>query len=145
MVGKYPADKLRMYPHLMVGDIVIWEQYLGTVDHGFGSFDYDVHVGEGIVLMEEWEPEIKAMALALSEKRIDVVGWVDDVPTIIEVKPSASLSAIGQVLCYRELYSTRFPGVIRPLLVIVTDFELPDIRKLCKTFGISFVVLVVAA
>jgi hypothetical protein len=141
MVGKYPAEKLRMYPHLMVGDIAIWDRFLALEDHGFDSFDYDVHVGEGIIPSAEWTPEIQAMALALSEKRIDVVGWVHDVPTIIEVKPSASLSAIGQVLCYRELYSTRFPGVVRPFLMIVTDFELPDIRKLCSVFGISFVLV----
>lgn len=141
MVGKFPPEKLRMYPHLMVGDIIIWEEFLVRGDHGFDSFDYDVHVGEGIVPNAEWTPEIKAMALALSEKRIDVVGWVHDVPTIIEVKPSASLSAVGQVLCYRELYSSRFPGVVRPLLMIVTDFELPDIRKLCVSFGISFVLV----
>jgi hypothetical protein len=141
MVGKFPPSKLRMYPHLMIGDIAIWEEFLVEGDHSFDSFDYDVHVGEGVVPSPEWSNEVKAMALALSEKRIDVVGWVGDVSSIIEVKPSASLSAIGQVLCYRELYSTHFPARLRPLLMIVTDFELPDIRKLCSIFKISYVVV----
>jgi len=141
MPGKYPAEKLHRYPHLMISDIRIWEQYLEVVDHGFDSFDYDVHVGEGVVPGEGWEPEIKAMALALSEKRIDVVGWKSGIPTIIEVKPSAALSAIGQALCYRELYVRRNPAGVRPLLMIVTDFEMPDIRWLCGRFGIRFVLV----
>lgn len=141
MSPKYPPEKLHKYPHLMVGDIRVWEQYLGTVEPEFDSFDYDVHVGEGVKPSDDWDETIKTMALALSEKRIDVLGWKNNVPTIIEVKPSASLSAIGQVLCYRELYSSRYPGVVRPLLMIVTDFEMPDIRKLCFSFGIRFVVV----
>jgi hypothetical protein len=141
MVGKFPPSKLRMYPHLMVGDIAIWEEFLSVGDNSFDSFDYDVHVGEGVVLSPEWSDEVKAMALTLSEKRIDVVGWSGDVPTIIEVKPSASLSAIGQVLCYRELFSSRFPAVFGPGMLIVTDFELPDIRNLCLIFKIAYVVV----
>ena len=141
MVGKYPAEKLKMYPHLMVGDIAIWEEFLVSVFNVFDSFDYDVHVGEGITPSKDWSPEIQAMAMALSEKRIDVVGWEGDVPTIIEVKPSASLSAIGQILCYRELFSARFPTEARPLIMIVTDFEMPDIRSLSLIFGFRFVIV----
>ena len=141
MPGKYPAEKLHRYPHLMISDIRIWEQYLEVADHGFDSFDYDVHVGEGVEPMESWTGEIKAMAMALSEKRIDVLGWKANVPTIIEVKPQAALSAIGQVLCYRELYEQRSPAEVRPLLMILTNFEMPDIRWLCGRFGIRYVVL----
>lgn len=145
MTGKYPAEKLRKYPHLMVGDIRIWEQYLEVVDHKFDSFDYDVHVGKGVKPSEDWSEDIKTMALALSEKRIDVLAWKDNTSVIIEVKPQAALSAIGQVLCYRELYEQRYPGRVRPLLMILTDFEMPDIRWLCGRFGIRYVVVGVAA
>jgi hypothetical protein len=137
----YPPEKLHKYPHLMVSDIRIWEQYLETVEYEFKSFEYDVHVGTGIEVNPEWEPAIKLMALSLSEKRIDVVGWVGNVPTIIEVKPSASLAAIGQVLAYRALYVQRFPDRVTPLLMIVTDMESPDMRFLCREFGIKLVVV----
>lgn len=139
MATQYPPDKLKKYPHLMVSDIRIWEHYLETVNHGFSSFEYDVHVGEGLLVDTEWEPEIKRMAVALSEKRIDVVGWKGEIPVIIEVKPAASMSAIGQVLSYRELYIERFGKSISPLLMIVTDRELPDTKFLCNRFGIRLV------
>lgn len=77
MRGIYPVEKLRKYPHLMVSDIRVWEEYVGRMDPPFDRFEYDVHVGEGIKVREEWEESIKRMALALSEKRIDVVGWKD--------------------------------------------------------------------
>lgn len=141
MPGKYPAEKLHKYPHLMVGDIRIWEQYLEVGDPEYDSYDYDVHVGEGVKPSESWDTKVKAMALALSEKRIDVLAWKGNEPTIIEVKPQAALSAIGQVLSYGELYVVRYPANIRPLMMILTDFEMPDIYWLCKRFGIRYVVV----
>lgn len=137
----FPPEKLKKYPHLMVSDIRIWERFLDLVDHKFESFEYDVHVGEGVKIEDSWEPEVKRMALALSEKRIDVVGWRNGVPTIIEVKPAASMSAIGQVLSYRRLFVRRFKEPTIPLLMIVTDREVPDTKFLCGVFGIKLVVV----
>lgn len=140
-MSSFPPGKLKKYPHLMVSDVRLWEHYLETVDHKFTSFEYDTHVGEGVKLEDSWEPETKRLAIALSEKRIDVVGWKALVPTIIEVKPGASMSAIGQVLSYRELFVRRFKEATRPLLMIVTDREMPDTAFLCKAFGIKLVVV----
>jgi len=137
----YPPDKLRKFPHLMVSDIRIWERYLETVDHRFSSFDYDVHVGEGVKVAEETLTETDMGAPALLEKRIDVVGWANKIPTVIEVKPGASMSAIGQVLSYRELFIERFKDSIHPLMMIVTDREMIDTKSLCTRFGIKLVVV----
>lgn len=139
MAGYYSPDKLRAYPHMMVGDVRIWDVFLDTVSHGFDRFQYDVHVGEGLTPSPNWEEIVVSMAMALTEKRIDVVGWNKNVPTIIEVKPFASLSAVGQVLCYRELFRVRFPQEVSPLLMIVTDQAMPDMAYLTTHFGIIYI------
>lgn len=133
----FPPEKLRKYPHLMVGDVEIWERYLGRFADQWDNFEYDVRVGEGIKTEPGEEEKYKLMATALSEKRIDVVGHRGAVTTIIEVKPSAMLSAIGQLLSYQILYEERYPlrGPVKMLLI--TDRIGPDLEKLCRKFEIS--------
>jgi hypothetical protein len=135
--GKFGIGKYSVYPHLLYRDVAIWERFLEVLDHGFDSFDYDVHVGSGVEVKDDWPDEIKTMALALSEKRIDVVGWKGESGTIIEVKAGASLSAVGQVLCYRVLYKQRFALSEVSSLLIVTDYLTPDMVSLCGGFDIG--------
>lgn len=135
--GKFGTGKYRVYPHLLYRDVEIWERFLDRLDHGFDSFDYDIHVGAGVGVKDDWPHEIKVMALALSEKRIDVVGWKGDAGTIIEVKSGASLSAVGQVLCYRVLYKARFALSEVSSLLIVTDYFSVDMLGLCREFDIE--------
>ena len=67
-------------------DISIWERFIESHPEYFDSVDYDWRVGEGIVPDQEWEENYKRMVTMLSQKRIDVVGWNDEKPTIVEVK-----------------------------------------------------------
>lgn len=135
----FPAEKLRKYPHLMVSDVAIWERYLDKFANQWDAFEYDVRVGQGIVTKPELEEKYKHMATALTEKRIDVVAARGAVTTIIEVKPSAMLSAVGQLLSYQILYEERYPlkGPVKMLLI--TDRIGPDLENLCRKFGISLI------
>lgn len=143
IVGKplFPPEKLVRYPHLMVQDVLIWERYLEQHATEWIGFRYDVRVGEGIELPES-EPEyIRGMALALTEKRIDVLGEKGNEVWIIEVKPNAMLSAVGQVLSYQVLFEDRFPDQPKPKLMIVTDRKGPDLQSIAAKFNISVVVV----
>ena len=137
----FPPEKLVRYPHLMVGDVEIWERYLELHAKEWTGFRYDVRVGEGIELPKSQPEYIRGMALALTEKRIDVVGEKGNDVWIIEVKPNAMLSAVGQVLSYQVLFEDRFPEERKPYLMIVTDRKGPDIDSLCQRFNISLVVV----
>jgi hypothetical protein len=57
----------------------------------------------------------------LSQKRIDVLGWVGESPTIVEVKLRVGLGTLGQVLGYRALFVEEFRHIERPELLIVCE------------------------
>jgi len=137
----FPPEKLHKYPHLMVSDVAIWERYLEKYGKEWDSFEYDVRVGEGITIPATETESMRIMAQALWEKRIDVVGRKGPRVFIIEVKPSAMLSAIGQVLSYQILFEERYPeqGPVR--MMIVTDRAGPDLERLCLKFDIALVVV----
>lgn len=137
----FAPEKLKKYPHLMVNDVVIWERYLDQHAKEWDSFEYDVRVGEGQQPNPEHPKYIQSMAVALSEKRIDVVGHRGSHVWIIEVKPSAMLSAVGQLISYQILYEERFPGSGPTELMVITDRVGPDLENLCKKFHISIAVV----
>src|SRR5215813_5053487 len=81
---------------------------------GYDRIDFQVRVGAGAPPDPSLSPEIQALATSLTQKRIDVVAWLDGVPTIIEVKIRVSLGALGQLLGYRTLWPTSFAGTPEP-------------------------------
>ena len=138
MKGKYPYKKMLKYPHLAPQDKIIWERFIDDNPDYFTSVDYDVKVGEGQTIKakphamtaEEWRKH--------TQKRIDVVGYKDNTIYIIELKPSASFSAIGQAVSYALLYRQEFKPSGEILPTIITDREVLDIRNLCNQQGILY-------
>lgn len=129
------------YPHMLTEDVGIWERFLERFGKLYSSFAYDVHVGEGLRDVEGLSAEHKFASMELLYKRIDVVGLFGAETHIIEVKPDAGISAIGQVFCYEVLYRRDFKvlGTIRK--VIVTDHLWPDHEFLFKRFDILYYVV----
>lgn len=129
------------YPHMLSEDVAIWERFLVRFPETYDSFSYDVHVGEGLRDQDGVAEEVKFASMELIYKRIDVVGMVGSEVHIIEVKPDAGLSAVGQVMCYEALFERDFKptGGIRK--VIVTDRMWPDHEFLFKKFGILYYVV----
>jgi hypothetical protein len=132
-VGKYP----HMFPH----DINIWERFLDTYGSEYILFDYDIKVGTGVPPESGIAENYARMQDILSKFRIDCVGILPSSIDIIEVKPNASLSAIGQLLSYVELYKRDFLPSSPVRGVIVTDRELPDIRHLTEVHGFGYYVV----
>ena len=126
------------YPHLAPQDKIIWDKFIDDHPDYFDSVDYDVRVGTGQTISakphamtaEEWR--------AHTQKRIDVVGYKDDLIYIVELKPSASFSAIGQAVSYALLYRAEFNPKEKILPTIITDREVLDIRNLCNQQGILY-------
>lgn len=140
-VTLFPAEKLRKYPHLMVSDVEIWERYLDLYAKQWDSFAYDVRCGEGVPQSKTGKEGIGQKADTLWEKRIDVVGLRGSELFIIEVKPAAMLSAIGQLLSYEVLFKERYPDEPDPKLMLITNWAGPDLKSLCSKFKIALVVV----
>ena len=125
------------YPHMLKNDVSLWESFLKLYGDYFDVFDYDVHLGEGNPVKLPALPNIVSATKSLTQKRIDAVGYRNDEVWIFEVKPDAGLSALGQLIGYRDLW-IRERG--RPDIfyqAIVTDFLGVDDKYLFELHGIK--------
>jgi hypothetical protein len=132
MPPRFPAEILAKYPHMAPLDVPVWEKFL--IQHGpeFTGFDYDVRVGKGITPAADLPEPYRSDAIMLSQKRIDVVGYRPSGIWIIEVKPQASIAALGQVLTYTELFiaTRRHDLPVTPIVVCESiDTDMAEIFK----------------
>lgn len=136
MSPEAPFEIKQRFLHLLPAEKALWQKWLSLNSQGWTGYEYDVHVGEGIIVPEEYPEWGKYLSRLLTQKRIDVVAYRMGTPWIFEVKPQAGLSAYGQLLAYRELFMRQFPTATRPELAIVTDFLNPDEDYLYVKAGI---------
>lgn len=123
----------------MPEDVAVWEQYIRWHPDQPWEMDYDIKVGIGRTPLEEQPPEIAKMWRDLTRKRIDAVAWAADDIYLIELKPRASLGAVGQVLGYSELWEDLHDSSrrIRPMIVCFdTD---PDTNRVAASSGVRIV------
>lgn len=126
----------KRFLHLLPTERNLWEKWFSKYSQGWEGYEYDVHVGEGVTVGEDYPDWARSMAKLLTQKRIDVLAWRQGRPWIFEVKPQAGLSAYGQLLAYRELWMRENPGKPRPELAVVTDILNPDEEYLYRGAGI---------
>jgi len=138
---RFRFHKLSKYPHLMPADVAIWERFLERYTDFYDEVEYDARVGSGIEPSDDWPEEIKRDVHALTQKRIDAVGYTKSEIDIIEIKPRASTSAIGQVLSYRELFVRDRKPALPVRGVIITDTLAPDIEELAEKYEITVIVV----
>ena len=124
------------FTHMMPGDVPLWQRFLAQHGEYFDRFEYDVHVGQGVDISPAWPEEIVRVALALTRKRIDAVGYRGSEVWLFEVKPDAGLSALGQILAYKALWERGRGKAASMYLAIVTDRVNPDEAYLFDTHGI---------
>ena len=134
---KVPLDKIRQFPHMMPGDIEIWEAFLKQYTYEFYDFRYDVHVGKGYVLTPDAPDWAKKHARIVTQKRIDVVARKGGLLYVIEVKPDAGLAAFGQAQAYRYLLQAEWTLDTLPHGAIITDFLDDDTRKVLELHDIT--------
>ncbi len=119
MAGRLVYGKRFHYPHMLDDEKQVWEKYMDENPGKFESVDYDFRVGIGAPVPPGEEKNYSRMITMLSQKRIDVIGWNGDDPTIIEVKTRVGLGALGQVLGYKTLFIKEHKTFPKPELLIV--------------------------
>lgn len=124
MAGRLKYGERYRYPHLMEDEIRIWEKFMAIYPGKFETVDYDFRVGHGAQVSDDLADNFSRMATMLSQKRIDVIGWIGDSPTIIEIKRRVGLSTLGQIKGYRTLFVKYF-----------RNFEVPKILVVCETIS----------
>lgn len=127
MFGRFAYGERYKYPHMISQESEVWERFM-TLNPGFFiTVDYDWRVGQGVSVPFPLTENISRMARMLSQKRIDVMGWNEGQPTIVEVKNRVGIQTLGQVLGYQVLFSQEFPNISKPeMMVVCQDIDKDD-------------------
>jgi len=141
MPGLYKYEKMIKYPHFRPEETLIWNRFIEKYPDYFESVDYDVRVGTPADYSLYPKDEYRKALEKLTLKRIDVVGYSMNKAFIIEVEPKADIRGIGEVLAKVELFKEAYPGFREYYGMLITDFEKPDVRRLCGKYNIIYVVV----
>jgi len=132
----FPPTDLSKFPHLVGGDVPVWRAFLSLGVSRYLRFAYDVRVGEGIDV-SGLSPDLARIGTLLTQKRIDVVGErAGPVYDLIEVKLSAGLGAVGQLLGYQVLFPLSFPELPLADVVLVAGSVDRDTRTVLESHAI---------
>lgn len=140
-VREFVKSRRVPFVHMGPGDTRVWQ---AALEHGLfpaDRFEYDVRFGgltpagpaTGDVQAGMWENLIK--------KRVDVVAWRGKQPWIVEVKPVASFSALGQCLGYGWMAKAERPELRSVRLAVVCAICDRDLKPVFEAYGISVVAL----
>ena len=124
------------YKHMLPADVILWERWLTRYADEYERYEYDVHVGKVKPIYPTSPINLMRLAEEISRKRLDVVAYQGNVRIIIEVKPYAGLSALGQLLGYEILYRKEYPGAYTLRLGCVTDRLDEDMKILFNHYNI---------
>jgi len=139
MSAIFQFKKLAWYPHMMPYDVAIWERFIENNPNAYEKCIYDFPVGSLPDFDTTLDVGAGSTAQALYKKRIDVVGLNGDKVDIIELKPNASASALGQVLAYVELYKRDVSMTPVPRAVLITDTIRSDMEQLALALGVTLI------
>jgi hypothetical protein len=127
------------YTHFKQSEIAIWERYLALEEAKQYSFTYDVHLGEGVDPGPDYEPALREMWKHLTKLRADVVGEATDHVAIFEVKRRGDMTALGQLLTYRQLWRLKHRDGRRIRLVLVCEDVHPDVEPILRLHKVDIV------
>lgn len=127
------------YPHMMPYDVHIWEKYVRANPELFISCDYDFPIGPTPDWLDDEKDAEQARQGFLYRKKIDVVAYASDYIALIEVKPSAGSSALGQILGYELLFRQDFPSAPRTVPMVVTNECQNGYRAIFEKMGVVIV------
>ncbi len=135
-----PAQRLESerakYPAMNVDEILVWREYLRLHETDFDRFNYNVRIGSGSDPGAEFPDNIRKMAIALSQLRLDAVGFQGEAPTIFEVKRNAGPQNVGQLLTYNAVWTRTRLSAAPPILVLVCADFTPNILPVIQDTGI---------
>ena len=135
-----PAQRLESertkYPAMNVDEVLVWREFLRLHQTEFDRFDYNTRIGSGTDPGPEFSENIRKMAVALSQLRLDAVGFRGEAATIFEVKRNAGPQNVGQLLTYNAVWTRAKMSPVPPSLVLVCADFTPNILPVIADTGI---------
>lgn len=129
------------YPHMRQDEARIWTKFLKQTDLEFTRVIYDLHLGTGVLPLPSDPDYMRRLLSAVTKKRVDAVGETADAIWIFEVKPRISMSALGQLETYVELYENEYSPEKPVILAAIGESEAPDIRSTFELYGVDIILV----
>jgi hypothetical protein len=131
----------KRYPHMLEDEARIWTKFLETTDLIFENVIYDTHLGTGTLPLPSDPEYMRRLLSAVTKKRVDAIGETVEDIWIFEVKPRISMSALGQLVTYFELYQTEYRPVKSVMLAAIGEREAPDIRPAFDLYAVNIILV----
>lgn len=106
---------------MLAEDNAVWTRFLKAEADRISELWYDIRVGQPVYITPESSEMERRIARGLTRKRIDVICRVGRDLWVVEIKPYASMLALGQVISYARLFALEYVVQGRILPVIVCD------------------------
>lgn len=126
------------YQHLSPRDTALWDQFITRYPNEFELVWYDIPCGCTPLDGQPNDPPwLERYATQTYCKRIDVIAQAGSHFHIIELKPNAGMTALGQVIMYTHCLRDQVPKSYRLEPHIITDHADPDLFPLLARFGVT--------
>lgn len=144
-VDGYPFDRDALallltrtyYPERTDRESAIIRDWLVARGHLYDRFAFSVRVGVGLAPNPEHLAGVQRNTVFSSLKRIDVLAWQGDQPTIIEVKERITPAVLGQLQTYRQLFLEKYPDAEPPALVAIGRTSDDDTIRALQAHGVT--------
>lgn len=138
MSERFGYRKLDSYPGMKPNDVAIWERYISEHPNAFDWCEYNVAVGDGAEFDTLVNDETGGDCGRLYKWKIDVVAGKGEDVFVIEIKPNAGISALGQALYYTILYEEEIERLGFANAMLLTDRIRPDMPRLAARHGVIY-------
>lgn len=140
-VAIYEYGKLHWYPHMGPEDVAVWERFIEKNPVYFDRCQYDVPVGKVPEFVLK-DPNVDQASMErLYKKRIDVLAESGISLSIIELKPSCTMSTIGQVKGYVHFYVRDYSPAAKPKAVVICATASEDVVEYAEVEGVEVIVV----
>jgi len=118
-------------------DTKIAQAWLRAHAAEYDSVEFNVRLGQGIVLPETADPSMKLFAQAVSTKKADIVLKKGAAVTIVEIKIRVGGAALGQLQLYRHLYLAEHPAAENVRLIVAAQYLEPDVADVYRAHDVA--------
>lgn len=129
------------YPHMLADEVPIWNRFLQTTNLNFIKIDYDVHLGQGMIILPTDNDSIRRLKLAVTRKRVDAIAETPQDIWILEVKPRIGASALAQLLLYFDLYHDEYHPTKGVMLAAIGETQAPDIQRVFDLYAVNIILV----
>jgi hypothetical protein len=103
----------------------------------YDRFEFSVRCGTGQAPDPAHLPGVQRNTVFSSRKRIDMIVWQGDQPTIIEVKERISPAVLGQLVTYQHLLMEDRPEIKTPALAAIGRYPDDDAIRVLNAHGVD--------